>query len=230
MGFLPGQDNYYWGPKMSEVLNKLNEAGILCIKLTHKIRQAEGPKPTQAPISDEMISSKIEQIRRLFKEIDVASLNLSEGGHREELMKYSAIQSFLTAFEERENEVYSEANLELFGLHVDALYGGPSAKILGGRKVGNKLGIQEHYLRAVALVLWKYYDAKNNEGRLNRLIADARTAIGVGTKKKLAKIVDNHDQDHDFDLTKTKSPLSVHIPGIEDLIKHHGYRRLTDFT
>jgi len=43
-------------------------------------------------------------------------------------------------------------------------------------------------------------------------------------------LVDNHDQNHDFDLTKTKSPLSVHIPGIEDLVKHHGYRRLKDFT
>ena len=49
-------------------------------------------------------------------------------------------------------------------------------------------------------------------------------------KKKLAKMIDNHDQNHDFDLVKSKSHLSVHIPGIEDLIKNYGYRRLTDFT
>lgn len=215
---------------MSEVLNKLNEVGVLCIKITHKIRQAEGPKPAQSPITEQMISSQIEQIRNLFKEIDIASLNLSEGEHREELMKYSAIQSCIAALEGRESEAYAQANLELFGLQVDALHGGPAAKTFGGRKIANKLNVQEYYLRAAALVLWKYYRTKNDEDRLNRLIADARTIIGVGTKEKLAKLVDNHDQNHDFDITKTKSPLSVHILGIEDLVKHHGYRRLKDFT
>ena len=215
---------------MTEVLNKLNEVGVLCQKLTHKIRQAEGPKPAQSPISEQVISSQIGQIRDLFKEIDIAALNLSEGEHREELMKYSAIQSFIAAFEGNESEAYARANLELFGLHVDALHRGPTAKTLGGRKIGKKLSVQQHYLRAAALVLWTYYGKNNDEDRLNQLITDARTIIGVGTKAKLAKMVDNHDQDHDFDLTKSKSPLSVHIPGIEDLVKHHGYRRLKDFT
>ena len=215
---------------MSEVLSKLNEVGVQCMKLTHKIRQAEGPKPAQSPISEQVISSQIGQIRDLFKEIDIAALNLSEGEHREELMKYSAIQSFIAAFEGNESEASARANLELFGLHVDALHGGPTAKTLGGRKIGKKLSVQQHYLRAAALVLWTYYGKNNDEDRLNQLITDARTIIGVGTKEKLAKMVDNHDQDHDFDLTKSKSPLSVHIPGIEDLVKHHGYRRLKDFT
>ena len=215
---------------MSEVLNKLNEVGVLCMKLTHKIRQAEGPKPAQSPISEQVISSQIGQIRDLLKEIDIAALNLSEGEHREELMKYSAIQSFIAAFEGNESEAYARANLDIFRLQVDALHGGPTAKTLGGRKIGKKLSVQQHYLRAAALVLWRYYGKNNDEDRLNQLISDARTIIGVGTKEKLAKMVDNHDQDHDFDLTKSKSPLSVHIPGIEDLVKHHGYRRLKDFT
>jgi hypothetical protein len=215
---------------MSEVLNKLNTLGVLCIKLTHKIRQAEGPKPAQSPISEQVISSQIGQIRDLFKEIDIAALNLSEGEHREELMKYTAIQSCIAAIEGREVKAYSEANLKLFALQVDALHGGPTAKKLGGRKIANKLSVQEYYLRAAALVLWKDCRKNNDEDRLSRLIADARTIIGVGTKEKLAKLVDNHDQNHDSDLTKTKSPLSVHIPGIEDLVKHHGYRRLKDFT
>lgn len=215
---------------MTEVLNKLNKVGVLCLKLTHKIRQAEGPKPAQSPISEQVISSQIGQIRNLFKEIDIASLNLSEGEHREELMKYSAIQSFIAAFEGNESEAYARANLDLFGLQVDALHGGPTAKTLGGRRIGQKLSVQEYYLRAAALVLWRHYRRQSDENRLNQLIADARTIIGVGTKKKLAKMVDNHDRNHDVDLTKTKSPLSVHIPGIEDLVKHHGYRRLKDFT
>ena len=215
---------------MTEALNKLNEVGVLCLKLTHKIRQAEGSKPAQSPISEQVISSQIGQIRDLFKEIDIAALNLSEGEHREELMKYTAIQSFIAAIEGREVKAYSEANLKLFALQVDALHGGPAAKTLGGRIIGKKLSVQQHYLRAAALVLWAYYRKNNDEDRLNQLITDARTIIGVGTKVKLAKMVDNHDQDHDFDLTKSKSPLSVHIPGIEDLVKHHGYRRLKDFT
>ena len=216
--------------KVTEALNKLNEVGVLCLKLTHKIRQAEGSKPAQSPISEQVISSQIGQIRDLFKEIDIAALNLSEGEHREELMKYTAIQSFIAAIEGREVKAYSEANLKLFALEVDALHGGPAAKTLGGRIIGKKLSVQQHYLRAAALVLWAYYRKNNDEDRLNQLITDARTIIGVGTKEKLAKMVDNHDQDHDFDLTKSKSPLSVHIPGIEDLVKHHGYRRLKDFT
>lgn len=215
---------------MSEVLNKLNEVGVLCIKLTHKIRQAEGPKPDQLPISEQMISSHIKKIRCLLGKVDVASLNLSESDNHEVLMKYSAIQSFIAAFEGREREACAQANLEIFGLQVDALHGGPAAKTLGGRKIANKLNVQEYYLRAAALVLWKYYRAKNDDDSLNRLISDARTIIGIGTKKKLAKMVDNHDQDHDFDLLKTKSPLSIHISGIEDLVKHHGYRHLKDFT
>ena len=215
---------------MTEALNKLNEVGVLCLKLTHKIRQAEGSKPAQSPISEQVISSQIGQIRDLFKEIDIAALNLSEGEHREELMKYTAIQSFIAAIEGREVKAYSEANLKLFALQVDALHGGPAAKPLGGRIIGKKLSVQQHYLRAAALVRWAYYRKNNDEDRLNQLITDARTIIGVGTKEKLAKMVDNHDQDHDFDLTKSKSPLSVHIPGIEDLVKHHGYRRLKDFT
>ena len=109
---------------MSEVLNKLNEVGKLCQKLTHKIHQAEGPKPAQSPITEQMISSQIGQIRDLFEEIDFASLNLSEGEHREELMKYSAIQSFIAAFEGHESEAYARTNLELFALQVDAQLGG----------------------------------------------------------------------------------------------------------
>lgn len=215
---------------MSEVLNKLNEAGALCIKLTHAIRQDEGPEPSRSPLSDEMILAGLEYIRRLVQDIDIASLNLSDDRHREELMKFSAIQSFLTAFEERGNETYTKANLEIFGLQVDTLYGGPSATVLGGQKISKKLGVKEQYLRAAALVLWKFHKANKDEERLNELIADARTAIGIGTKKKLAKMIDNHDQNHDFDLVKSKSHLSVHIPGIENLIKNYGYRRLTDFT
>ena len=123
---------------MSEVLNKINEAGALCIKLTHAIRQDEGPKPSQSQISNEMISTGLERIRCLIQDIDIASLNFSENEHQEELMKFSAIQSFLKVFEERENEIYSKANLEIFGLQVDVLHGGPSATILGGRKAGKK--------------------------------------------------------------------------------------------
>ena len=215
---------------MSEVLNKINEAGALCIKLTHAIRQDEGPKPSQSQISNEMISTGLERIRCLIQDIDIASLNFSENEHQEELMKFSAIQSFLKVFEERENEIYSKANLEIFGLQVDVLHGGPSTTILGGRKAGKKLGVQQQYLRAAAVLLWKFHKANKDEELLNKLIADARTVIGIGSKKKLAKMIDNHDQNHDFDLVKSKSHLSVHIPGIENLIKNYGYRRLTDFT
>jgi hypothetical protein len=54
--------------------------------------------------------------------------------------------------------------------------------------------------------------------------------MGVGAKAKLESIVENFNARHDVDIARSKSPLSIHMPLISDLIEHHGYRKLRDFT
>ena len=78
-------------------------------------------------------------------------------------------------------------------------------------------------------MLWKHHLKHNDKAALTQLISDARTIIGLGTRQKIAKMVDNHDQGHDIDISESKSPLSVHIEGIQDLVENHGWQRLNNF-
>jgi hypothetical protein len=113
---------------------------------------------------------------------------------------------------------------------VEAIHGGPTASEFGGQRIGNKLSPEDYYLRAATVVLWKHHRKHNDRDALNQLVSDARTIIGVGTREKIAKIVDNHDQAHDINISESRSPLSVHIEGITDLVENHGWRRLKNFT
>ena len=83
---------------------------------------------------------------------------------------------------ERENEIIL-SNWRFLDFTVDVYTEVLPPQILGGRKVGKKLGVQEQYLRAAALVLWKFHKANKDEEHLNELIADARTVIGIGQKE-----------------------------------------------
>ena len=78
-------------------------------------------------------------------------------------------------------------------------------------------------------MLWKFYNKHKHTDAVDQLISDARTIIKIGSKKKLAKLVDNFEQSHDITLKNSKSPLSPHIKGIEDLVNNHGFLRLKDF-
>ena len=127
------------------------------------------------------------------------------------------------------DDVLQNTFIKIFKKHVEAITGGPEAVKFGGKRIGKKLTSDEYYLRAAAVVLWKFYKKHKQHDAIDQLVLDARSVIKVGSKKKLAKLVDNFEQNHDITLKNSKSPLSPHIGGIEDLVKNHGYLKLNDF-
>jgi hypothetical protein len=216
---------------MNSNLDKVNEAGVLLIRLVHSLRTDEGGGATpRIKISDKATSAILVKVRHLLREVEINSSENSGLERSVILHKYAAIQAALTSFEEMQYAQSVETNLKIFRNHVEAIHGGPTAPEFGGKRIGNKLSPEDYYLRAATVVLWKHHQKHNDKDALTQLISDARTIIGMGTKQKIAKMVDNHDQGHDIDILESKSPLSVHISGIQDLVDNHGWQRLKDFT
>jgi len=89
---------------------------------------------------------------------------------------------------------------------------------------GPKVSVNKAFLRAAAVTLWEQFPEQRDQ-----LVSQARTLIGAGTKVKVRKLVENHNNRHDVDIAKSGSALSIHMPLIRDLIEHHGYRTLKDF-
>lgn len=216
---------------MNTNLDKVNEAGVLLIRLVHSFRTDEGTGlPIKIDINDSTTSRILGHVRQLLREVDMDTTQNYGLEHGEILQKYAAIRAALTSFEETQYDQSAKAHLRIFQNHVEAIHGGPTASEFGGKRIGNKLSPEDYYLRAATVVLWKHHRKHKDEDALKQLVSDARTIIGVGTRERIAKMVDNHDQAHDIDISKSKSPLSVHIVGIIDLVDNHGWRRLKDFT
>lgn len=216
---------------MNSNLDKVNEAGVLLIRLVHSFRTDEGTGLTlKIDINDNTTSRILGHVRQILREVDIDTTQNSGLEHGEILQKYAAIQAALKSFEETHYDHSAKVHLKIFQNHVEAIHGGPTASEFGGKRIGNKLSSEDYYLRAATVVLWKHHQKHNDKAALTQLISDARTIIGMGTKQKIAKMVDNHDQGHDIDILESKSPLSVHIRGIQDLVDNHGWQRLKDFT
>ena len=216
---------------MNSNLDKVNEAGVLLIRLVHSFRTDEGAGlPLKIDINDNTTSRILGHVRQILREVDMNTTHNSGLEHGEILQKYAAIQVALKSFEETHYDHSAKVHLKIFQNHVEAIHGGPTASEFGGTRIGNKLSPEDYYLRSATVVLWKHHQKHNDKAALNQLISDARTIIGMGTKQKIAKMVDNHDQGRDIDILESKSPLSVHIRGIQDLVDNHGWQRLKDFT
>jgi len=215
---------------MNSNLDKVNEAGVLLIRLVHSLRTDEGGGATpRIKISDKATSAILVKVRHLLREVEINSAENSGLERSVILHKYAAIQAALASFEEMQYAQSVETNLKIFRNHVEAIHGGPTAPEFGGKRIGNKLSPEDYYLRAATVVLWQHHRKHKDEDALKQLVSDARTLIRVGTREKIAKMVDNHDQAHNIDISESKSPLSVHIAGIIDLVENHGWRRLRDF-
>ena len=216
---------------MSDNLDNINKAGVLLLRLVHSLRTDEGGGATpKIKFSDKATSATLVKVRHLLREVQINSAENCGLERSEILHKYAAIQAALASFEEMQYAQSVETNLKIFRNHVEAVHGGPTAPEFGGKRIGNKLSPEDYYLRAATVVLWKHHRKHKDEDALNQLASDARTIIRVGTKEKIAKMVDNHDQAHNIDISESKSPLSVHIRGIQDLVDNHGWQRLKDFT
>lgn len=94
----------------------------------------------------------------------------------------------------------------------------------GRRPQGRKPSVDQAYLRAATVALWVRYPAKRAQ-----LVSQSRTLIGIGTKAKLQKLVENFHARHDVNIESSGSPLSIHWDFVKDLIDHHGYSELKNF-
>ena len=139
--------------------------------------------------------------------------------------KFSATKAALETLEATERGDSTLGGIEIFKALVESVHGGERDMDFGGRRrQGPKVSVNQAFLRAAAVALWEEFPEQRDQ-----LASQARTAIGAGTKDKLRKLVENHINRHDVEIAKSGSPLSIHMPLVQDLIKNHGYRRLTDF-
>lgn len=138
--------------------------------------------------------------------------------------KFAVVKTAIEGLESIKNGRKPIGTKEIFKRYVEAIHGGETDISFGGRKVTNKPSATQAYLRMAAIELWDHFP-KNRD----QLVNEARTILKIGTKKKLQKLRENFVERHDVEISKSKSPLSIHKKLVEDLIDNHGYRSLKDF-
>lgn len=191
--------------------NALNRAGTALLHATN-LQARQGPENT---LNSEGYSALLASARS----------HLELANPLSEPHKFSAVKNALEALEAFERGDSTLGGIDLFKALVESVLGGNRKMNFGGRgRQGPKVSVNQAFLRAAAVALWE----RSPEQR-DHLVSEARTLVGVGTKNKLRKIVENHNNRHDVDITKSGSALSIHIPLVRDLIEHHGYRTLKDF-
>jgi hypothetical protein len=144
---------------------------------------------------------------------------------KEDPHRFAAAKEALELLEADERGEVPPGTLEIFHAHVEAVHGGPRNIDFGGIHVPNKPTAKESFLRAAAVALWDEYP-----GRRESLSKEAKQILGMKDKKTLGRLVDNFHQRHDQEPHKSKSPLSIHMRRVRELIKINGYQSLRDFT
>lgn len=144
---------------------------------------------------------------------------------KEDPHRFAAAKEALELLAADERGEIPLGTLDMFHAHVEAVHGGPRNIDFGGVHVPNKPTAKEAFLRAAAVVLWDEFP----EGR-DSLSKDAKQILGIKDKQALARLVDNFHQRHDQEPHKSKSPLSIHMKRVRELIKIKAYQSLRDFT
>jgi|TARA_B110000503_G_scaffold142343_1_gene238823 hypothetical protein len=150
--------------------------------------------------------------------------NLERAHPKSDYLRYAVVKIALESIEANARGDNILGGIEVFRGFVETINGGYRDLDFGGKKVNLKPAAHQAYLRAAFIVLWTEYP-KNR----NHLITKARSLLNIRTKQALAKLVDNFHQKHDI-YDESKSPISIHIPIVTDLIRNHGYNCLKDFT
>jgi len=118
-----------------------------------------------------------------------------------------------------------KSELALFHSSTETVLGGPRPLDIGGRRATrHRLTSKTYYQRAALVCLWESFPENRPQ-----LLKEAKEILGVKKKQQITKIVENHHQRHDFDLIKSRSPLSIHMKFVKELIKECNFRRLSDF-
>ena len=150
---------------------------------------------------------------------------LSQADVKDEPHKFVATKTALEALERAERKEDLIGGIEIFKSFVESVHGGQRDISFGGRqRQGLKPSASQAFLRAATVAFWEHFPKKRDQ-----LVNQARELIDVGTKAKLESIVENFHQRHDVDIAKSRSPLSIHMSLVKDLIEHHGYKKLKDF-
>jgi len=198
----------------NEIADALNRAGTA---LLHAARlQAQiAHKPGTPLLNDTSYRALLAQARHLLSTVIPAA----------DPHKFFATKTALEVLEGAERGDADLGGLQQFKSFAEGVHGGEREIDLGGRpRRGLKPSVDQAFLRAAVVVLWERLPQKRDQ-----LVSQARTMIGVGTKAKLQKIVENFNQRHDVDTARSGSPLSLHVPLVRELVDRHGYRALKDF-
>lgn len=196
-------------------LKALNLAGGLLLHLMHLLKQADGPISGAPVLTTEDFLEGLKRARMYLEKVDPKT-----DRHR-----FGAAKNALEALEANQRGEKSLGALDYFKGHTEAIHGGPRDLDFGGKRITNKPPVEVAYLRAVAIILWEKFPEKRDE-----LATEVRKALNIKGKKALGKMVENFHQLHDADIEKSRSPLSIHLKGIRDLVKNYGYKKFTDFT
>jgi hypothetical protein len=162
-----------------------------------------------------------EGYHRLLK---VARTNLSEADPSIDLYKFMAAKTALEMLEAIERGEKPIGPTTIFRSFVEAVNGGNRELDFGGKHIANKPSADKAYLRAAAVALYKKFPADRA-----LLANEAKKYIGIEDLAALRKLADNFDQRHDVEIEKSRSPLSVHMMLVDDLIDTCGYKKLSNF-
>lgn len=159
--------------------------------------------------------------KRLLAEV---RMQLGRATPQQDPHRYATIKEALMALEANMRGEASLGNNDYFRAHVEAIHGGVREIDLGGVKIKNKPSADQAFLRAAMVVLWEEFPADRDA-----LVKEAKKHLGINGKQRVRKLVENFYARHDGEVHKSRSPLSVHIARVRELIKSKGYRSLSDF-
>lgn len=195
-------------------LDPLDEAGklLLFLAITHAkvaVQKAQGKTVNQGNYR-----AALAQVRRLL-----SNVSPTQDPH-----KFMAAKTALESLEAIERGEPMLGGVDPFRGFVEGVHGGPRKISFGGDKVTGKSTVEEAFLKAAVVVLWQKFPKRRPQ-----LAREARTHLGISNQKQVAKMVDNFNQRHDVDIASSRTPISIHIPVVNDLMTNHGYGCLSDF-
>jgi hypothetical protein len=189
----------------------LTQAGTAILYAVRRMREAD---LTVEDLQPGNYWALLAEVRRLLE-----LANPQEDPHR-----FVAVKGTLETLEAHKRGENIPNRLEILRAHFEAVHGGPRNIDFGGIHVPNKPTVEQAFLRAAAVSLWDNFPEDRDV-----LLKEAKHILGIENKGKLAKLVENFHQRHDHELLSSKSPLSIHMPRVRELIEKFGYRSLQDF-
>lgn len=195
-------------------LDPLDEAGKLLLFLAITQAKVAVQNAQVKTVNQAKYQAVLVQVRRLLSNVPP-----TQNPH-----KFMAVKTALEGLEAIERGEAMLGGMDPFRGFVEGIHGGPREISFGGDKVTGKSSAEEAFLKAAVVVLWQKFPERRPQ-----LAQEARTHLGISNQKQVAKMVDNFTQRHDVDIAASRTPISIHIPVVDDLITNHGYGCLSDF-